>query len=175
MPFNYWIKKIITIIYNTRLLMMRSSGKGWCLLKGPAPRHSWDPQVALVLDSQGPLFPLSLCLLLIPKGNNSCCQVGLFNLLISSHPEAAGQQEAGLTCFPHSAQPSCSSALLQVAVLASGARRGKAEVFWVRSYHPSWLWPWKIMRIRTGLPRKAQLDICLGLNLLICSVGGWWQ
>ena len=56
--------------------MVLSSGKSLVSAEGTCAQASMDPQVGLVLGPQGPLFPLPLCFLLIPKGRNSCCQVG---------------------------------------------------------------------------------------------------
>lgn len=54
--------------------MMLNAGQKLVSMEGPAPRHLWNPQVGLVLDFQAP--SLSSLPPHVPKGRNSCCQVG---------------------------------------------------------------------------------------------------
>lgn len=109
--------------------MMLSSGKSLVPIGGACSQEPAEPSGEAGSGLSGPSFLLLLSHPHIPKGRNSHCQVGLCSPLISNHPEAAGQQEARLTGFSLSVRPSGSSALLQVAMLASGSGRGRAGVF----------------------------------------------
>lgn len=126
MHVNYWVfPKFITIKYNTRLLVMLSG-------KRPAV-HRMDLFPGTHGRAPKALYSLSLCLVLLPKGRNSGCQVGFFKPFTSSHPEAAGQQEAGLThAFPIQQGPGVALHCCKWSCWHLAQKQG--WVFWVRSY-----------------------------------------
>lgn len=123
--------------------------KSWCLWRDLLPGTCGTPRWGWFWAPRPP--PSPRCLPHVPKGRNSCCQVGSCSPTHLKPPwscRAAGSQPDRLS--PLSAAR-LRAALLQAAMLVSSSDRGEAGVLSPSGVtHHSWLWPWQKKRVGAG-------------------------